>query len=131
MKYAQTGIRGYVPPGGVCPGHAYEDRPDQDNPHMSVNCLVCEPHLAKDPLWAATPSQVPLTELEQRQLDEQKARADAVTAQMMAQMANQAMATVAAQAQQAQAEAAAATAAATAGPKRTRARKPAAAKTLA
>ena len=105
MQYAQTGIHSYLPPGGACRGHTYDQRADRNDHHMSVNCLACEPFLAADPLWAPTPALVPLTELEQRQLDEQKSRADAVTASMMAQMANQAMAVVAAQADAAVAEA--------------------------
>lgn len=132
MRYAQTGIAGYVPPGGACIGHRYEDRADRGDAHMSVDCPRCEPFLAADPLWAGSPSEVPLTELEKKQLEEQKSRADAVTASMMAQMANQAMAVVAAQSQQAQAEAAMATAAASApaavAKKATRPRKAGAAK---
>lgn len=105
MQYAQTGIHGFIPPRGVCRGHSYDQRADKNDPHMSVNCAVCEPFLARDPFWAPTPSQVPLTELEQRLLDEQKSRADAVTAAMMAQMAQNAMAVIAAQAETAVAEA--------------------------
>jgi hypothetical protein len=87
MKYAQTGIRGYVPPGGACIGHRYEDRPDQDDERMSVDCERCEPHLAGDPLWASTPSEVPLTDKEQKAADASKATFDAVAAQAVAGLA--------------------------------------------
>lgn len=87
MRYAQTGIRGYVPPGGACMGHRYEDRPDQGSERMSVDCERCEPHLAKDPLWASEPSQVPLTDREQKAADASKATFDAVAAQAVAGLA--------------------------------------------
>jgi hypothetical protein len=70
MQYAQTGIGGYAPPGGACPGHRYEDRPDQADTHMSVNCPRCEPWLAKDPLWSGSPVAVPLNELEKKAASE-------------------------------------------------------------
>jgi hypothetical protein len=73
MRYAQTGIRGYAPPEGACPGHAYDDRPDQGDPHMSVNCARCEPWLGKDPLWSSSPATVPLNEDEQREAGEAQA----------------------------------------------------------
>jgi hypothetical protein len=87
MRYAQTGITSYVPPEGACRGHRFEDRPDQDDPHMSVDCAACEPHLAADPLWASAPSEVPLTVLEQRQADAAKATFDQVAAQSVAGLA--------------------------------------------
>jgi hypothetical protein len=87
MRYAQTGIRGYVPPGQACAGHRYEDRPDKADPHMSVDCGRCEPFLAKDPLWAAAPSEVPLTETERRAADAAKQTFDAVAAQSVAALA--------------------------------------------
>ncbi len=87
MKYAQTGIRGYVPPGGACTGHRYEDRPDKDEERMSVDCVRCEPHLAGDPLWASTASEVPLTDKEQKAADASKATFDAVAAQAVAGLA--------------------------------------------
>jgi hypothetical protein len=70
MQYAQTGIAGYAPPGGACAGHRYEDRPDQADRHMSVNCPRCEPWLAKDPLWSGSPATVPPNELEKKAASE-------------------------------------------------------------
>lgn len=87
MRYAQTGIRGYVPPGGACMGHRYEDRPDQGSALMSVDCVRCEPHLARDPLWAGAPSEVPLTDREQKAAEASKATFDAVAAQSVAALA--------------------------------------------
>jgi hypothetical protein len=87
MRYAQTGIRSYVPPGGACIGHRYEDRPDRDDEHMSVDCERCEPHLAADPLWAGEPAQVPLTDKEQKAAEASKATFDAVAAQAVAGLA--------------------------------------------
>lgn len=87
MKYAQTGIRSYVPPGGACMGHRYEDRPDKGEERMSVECERCEPHLAGDPLWAGSPSEVPLTDKEQKAVDASKATFDAVAAQAVAGLA--------------------------------------------
>lgn len=87
MRYAQTGIRGYVPPAGACMGHRYEDRPDQASELMSVDCERCEPHLAKDPLWASAPSEVPLTDREQKAAEASKATFDAVAAQAVAGLA--------------------------------------------
>lgn len=87
MRYAQTGIRGYVPPSGACMGHRYEDRPDRDSELMSVDCTQCEPHLARDPLWAGTPSEVPLTDKEQKAAEASRATFDAVAAQAVAGLA--------------------------------------------
>lgn len=87
MRYAQTGIRGYVPPAGACMGHRYEDRPDQGSDLMSVDCERCEPHLANDPLWASSPSEVPLTDREQKAAEASKATFDAVAAQAVAGLA--------------------------------------------
>jgi hypothetical protein len=87
MRYAQTGIHSYVPPGGACTGHRYEDRPDRDNERMSVDCERCEPHLAKDPLWASSPSEVPLTDREQKAAEASKSTFDAVAAQAVAGLA--------------------------------------------
>lgn len=87
MKYAQTGIESYVPPGQACAGHQWEDRPDREDPHMSVDCPRCEPHLAKDPLWAGTPAQVPLTREEQDAAEAAKSTFDAIAAQSVAALA--------------------------------------------
>lgn len=87
MRYAQTGIRGYVPPGGACMGHRYEDRPDKGSERMSVDCVRCDPHLAKDPLWASSPSEVPLTDREAKAAEASKATFDAVAAQAVAGLA--------------------------------------------
>jgi len=87
LRYAQTGIRTYVPPGGACAGHHYDERPDQGDVHMSVDCPRCEPHLAKDPLWAGVPSEVPLTDKEQKTAEAAKSTFDAVAAQSVAALA--------------------------------------------
>jgi hypothetical protein len=87
MRYAQSGIRGYVPPGGACMGHRYEDRPDKSTDHMSVDCVRCDPHLAKDPLWATTLTEIPLTEKEKKTAESAKATFDAVAAQSVAALA--------------------------------------------
>jgi len=83
MRYAQSGIRGYAPPGGVCGGHRYEDRPDQGDPHMSVNCPRCEPWLAKDPLWAGSAVQVPLTAAEEQEAEAAKKATDSLDARQI------------------------------------------------
>lgn len=83
MQYAQTGIRGYAPPGSICPGHLYEDRPDQADPHMSVNCPRCEPHLAVDPLWAGAAALVPPTKAEEQEAESVKKAAEALDARQI------------------------------------------------
>lgn len=74
MLYAQTGIHALSAVPG-CPGHTYEDRADKSEPRMSVHGCAHETHLrtVKDPLWASTPSAVPLNEHEQKAADEAKA----------------------------------------------------------
>lgn len=97
MLYAMTGVAGISGVPGCPAGHRYEDRPDQSDLHMSIACGPHEAHLkkTKDPLWAATPSEVPLTAEEKRAAERQKAQADDVVARMMTQFAAQAMAAVA------------------------------------
>lgn len=87
MKYARTDITSFVPPGGVCPGHDGEGA-DPDYDGFSVACPVCEPFLAKDPLWSGSPHKVPLTEDEQAEVDEQERQAQLVTAQFAASLAD-------------------------------------------
>lgn len=96
MLYAMTGVAGISGVPGCPAGHRYEDRPDQSDLHMSIACGPHEAHLkkTKDPLWAATPSEVPLTAEEKRAAERQKAQADDVVARMMSQFAAQAMAAV-------------------------------------
>lgn len=89
MLYAQTGIRAFGGANG-CRGHLYEDRADQGDPHMSIHCSPCERYLRehKDPLWAASPHEVPMTELEERTAERQKAETDAMASQGMAGLAS-------------------------------------------
>jgi hypothetical protein len=68
MRYARTDIQNYTPPGGVCAGHTEPADAEHDQ-HFSVDCPVCEPLLAHDPLWAGHPDAVPLTEIEQQRAD--------------------------------------------------------------
>lgn len=96
MRYARSDVRGYAPPGGACPGHSIPA--DPDDPHFSVDCPVCEPHLAHDPLWAASPIEVPLTPAEQREADQKQKDAELVTAQWAQAMAAAAAANIAGQA---------------------------------
>lgn len=86
MRYAQTGIRG-ISAVGPCPGHW--EKADPDDEHFSIDCPVHEAYLVrtKDPLWAATPAEVPLTEREQKAADASKATFDAVAAQAVAGLA--------------------------------------------
>lgn len=95
MRYARSDVRSYTPPGGACPGHSAPA--DPDDPHFSVDCPVCEQHLAHDPLWAATPIEVPLTPAEQQEADKKQREAELVTAQWAQAMATAAAANIAAQ----------------------------------
>ena len=70
---------------------------DPDDPHFSVDCPACEPHLAHDPLWAATPIEVPLTPAEQQEADKKQREAELVTAQWAQAMATAAAANIGAQ----------------------------------
>jgi pyruvate dehydrogenase E2 component (dihydrolipoamide acetyltransferase) len=72
VLYAMTGVRAISALPG-CPGHAYDQRADKSDPHMSVECPVHEAHLAKDPLWSPSPAHVPLNDAEQKAADEAKA----------------------------------------------------------
>lgn len=83
MRYAQSGIHGYIPPAGACPGHRYEDRADRSDAHMSTDCPRCEPWQAKDPLWAATAAEVPLTEAEKQETEAVKKAADSLDARQV------------------------------------------------
>jgi hypothetical protein len=84
MRYARTDIHSYIPPGGICPGHTEPADPEEDL-HFSVDCVICDPLLAQDPLWAGHPDAVPLTEVEQQRAD--KAAMDAQEAQARFAMA--------------------------------------------
>ena len=77
MLYAQTGIHALSAVPG-CPGHTYEDRADKSEPRMSVHGCAHETHLrtVKDPLWAASVLDVPLTAAEQKRADEAEAERD-------------------------------------------------------
>jgi hypothetical protein len=88
MKYAQTGINSFSGVEG-CPGHA--EKADPNDSHFSVNCIRCDPFLAKDPLWSGTPSEVPLTDREQKTSEAAKSTFDAVAAQSVAALAAQLM----------------------------------------
>lgn len=118
MRYARSDVRGYTPPGGACPGHS--EPADPDDPHFSVDCPICEPHLAADPLWAATPLDVPLTPAEEKEAETKQKEAELVTArwaQAMALAASQQVAAQGAQGAPAASKAAAKTTAARRRPK--------------
>lgn len=89
MLYAMTGVAGISGVPGCPQGHTYDQRPDKSDPHMSIACPVHEAHLkaVKDPLWAATPADVPLTETERQQAEKAKTTFDAVAAQAVAGLA--------------------------------------------
>jgi hypothetical protein len=86
MRYAQTGIHA-IGAVGTCRGHT--ETADPDDPHFAVDCPVHEEHLVrtKDPLWAATPAEVPLTDKEQKAADAAKQTFNAVAAQSVASLA--------------------------------------------
>lgn len=50
MRYARSDVEGYTPPGGVCPGHTLTRGADKASKLLSVDCAVCDPFLAHDPL---------------------------------------------------------------------------------
>jgi hypothetical protein len=84
MLYAMTGVHAQSALPG-CPGHTYEQRANLSDPHMSVSCAVHERHLAevKDPLWAPTPAQVPLTEAEKQEAEAAKKATDSLDARQI------------------------------------------------
>lgn len=99
MRYARSDVKSYSPPGGGCPGHS--EPADPDSPLLSVDCPVCDPHLAMDPLWAGSPEDVPLTAAEQKAVDAREKDAQFGAAQMgeaLARLARQQMASDQAQA---------------------------------
>lgn len=75
MLYAMTGVRAISGLPG-CPGHTHDQRADKSDPHMSIDCPVHEAHLAKDPLWAVSPVDVPLTAKEEKRAEEAEAERD-------------------------------------------------------
>lgn len=93
MRYARSDI------------HAFSGTPDcgghiesaEDGPYFAVDCPICDPVLATDPLWAGSPHEVPLTTAEQRQADDRQRQADFLTAQWAQAMAAGARESVAAQ----------------------------------
>ena len=84
MLYAMTGVHALSALPG-CPGHAFEQRANRNDPHMSVSCAVHERHLAetKDPLWAPTPAQVPLTTAEEQEAEAAKKATDSLDAKQI------------------------------------------------
>lgn len=84
MQYAQTGIAAFSGVAG-CAGHS--EKADAGDPHFSVHCARCEPHLAKDPLWSGSPSEVPLTDKEKKTAEAARSTFDAVAAQSVAALA--------------------------------------------
>jgi hypothetical protein len=82
-QYAASSVTAFVPAGGVCAGHSLADKPaDPDYKYLSVDCPVCEPILADDPLWASTPGERPLTAAEEREREHLKAQAEERRQQM-------------------------------------------------
>lgn len=73
MLYAMTGVRAVSAVPGCNTGHTYEQRPDKNDPHMSIDCPAHVAHHAKDPLWSPSPAHVPLNDTEQKAADEAKA----------------------------------------------------------
>ena len=84
MLYAMTGVHALSAIPG-CPGHAYDQRVNKSDAHMSVSCAAHERHLAetKDPLWAPTPAQVPLTEAEKQEAEAAKKATDSLDARQI------------------------------------------------
>jgi hypothetical protein len=84
MLYAMTGVHAQSALPG-CPGHTYDQRANRSDPHMSISCAVHERHLAetKDPLWAPTPAQVPLTEAEKQEAEAAKKATDSLDAKQI------------------------------------------------
>lgn len=85
MRYAQTGITAFSGVNG-CPGHT--EKADLNDPHFSVQCGLCEPFLAKDPLWSGVVTEIPLTDREQKDADAAAATFNAVAAQSVAALAS-------------------------------------------
>lgn len=95
MRYARSDITSFVTPG--CPGHS--EGADPEFTGLSVDCPVCEPHLADDPLWSGSPETVPLTAEEQASADRQEKEAQQITAQFASSLAEAAKEQVAKQRQ--------------------------------
>jgi hypothetical protein len=81
MMYANSGIRAFIPPGGVCEGHFKPEDMKSVHPitgkvHLSIQCEHCEPFLLGDPMWANTLEDVALTAEEQKSIDVEEAKAN-------------------------------------------------------
>lgn len=88
--YAASSVHSFTPAGGVCKGHSAADEPaDPDYPYFSLECPVCEPLLAGDPFWAASPEERPLTAAEEREVARKKREAEDRNVQMMDAMARE------------------------------------------
>lgn len=81
MLYARSDVKAFS---GVddCPHGGHTDPADTDDDHFSIDCGPCEAHLRSDPLWAPDPRDVPLTDAEDREVDERDREAQRGSAEM-------------------------------------------------
>lgn len=81
MLYARSDVKAFS---GVddCPVRGHTEPADGDDDHFSIDCGPCEAHLRSDPLWAPDPRDVPLTDAEERDLDERDREAQRGSAEM-------------------------------------------------
>lgn len=93
MRYARSDIHAFSGAPG-CGGHTESA---EDGPYFAVDCPLCDPVLALDPLWAGSVHEVPLTTAEQRVADDKQRQAEFLTAQWAQAMASAAAQNVAAQ----------------------------------